>query len=222
MRSGDIEVALDEVAKGTLAGPVVAAAVVWPSLESIRAKNDPEYAILLPLVQDSKKLSLAQRERARDFIKKHAVAWAIAEVSAEVIDRINILKASWKAMHLCLDQIVETHGVFMDNILVDGDRFIPYMRPEARGVPSSFVPHQCVIEGDGKYVSIAAASILAKTYRDDLMRTHVHARYPQYGFDKHVGYGTAQHIRAIAEHGPCPEHRRSFSWGRDMPRQGRE
>jgi ribonuclease HII len=196
MDAGRMEAGVDEAGRGSLAGPVVAAAVVW----------NP-HAVLTPaelsLIRDSKKLSRAQRDRARSIIEAQAVAWSVAFVSAAEIDRKNILNATHSAMHLALDRL----DVTVDMILVDGDRFRPYLRPS----DAELVNHVCVVDGDAQYASIAAASILAKTHRDDYVASALHPRFPYYGFDKHFGYGTARHMHALATWGASPEHRKTFA-----------
>lgn len=179
------EAGLDEVGRGCLAGPVVAAAVILP--------QDFSH----PLLHDSKQLSAALRHELREVILASALAWAIAEASHEEIDRINILNASFLAMHRAVDAL----EVRPEHLLVDGNRFTPY--------PG--IPHTCIVKGDGKFASIAAASILAKTYRDDLMR-RLHEQHPEYHWDSNAGYPTPAHKRAIAALGPTPWHRRSFRW----------
>ena len=210
LHAGRQEAGVDEAGRGCLAGPVVAAAVMWPAdltperLRAEAAQDDRWY-----LVRDSKQLSGRQRERARELIEERALAWAVHAVPAAQIDAVNILRATFQAMHGALDALVEKlggDGAQLDAVVVDGERFPGYLHP----VSCDIVPHACVIEGDALYLSIAAASVLAKTHRDRLMRGEVHARYPAYGFDKHVVYGTQQHMRALVEHGPCPEHRRTF------------
>jgi ribonuclease HII len=177
------EAGLDEVGRGCLAGPVVAAAVILPK----NYENE--------LLNDSKQLNKAQRQRLRNDIKAAALAWAIAEVSNEEIDKINILKASFLAMHRAVDQLL----VRPEHLLVDGNRFTPY----------PFLPHTCIVKGDAKFMSIAAASVLAKTYRDDLME-RLAVEFPHYGWEKNVGYPTPLHRAGIREFGPCPHHRMSF------------
>ncbi len=177
------EAGLDEVGRGCLAGPVVAAAVILPK----NYENE--------LLNDSKQLNKAQRQRLRNGIKAAALAWAIAEVSNEEIDKINILKASFLAMHRAVDQLL----VRPEHLLVDGNRFTPY----------PFLPHTCIVKGDAKFMSIAAASVLAKTYRDDLME-RLAVEFPHYGWEKNVGYPTPLHRAGIREFGPCPHHRMSF------------
>lgn len=183
-KKGMHEVGCDEAGRGCLAGPVVAAAVIMPS----DFRN--------PILNDSKKLSRIKREHLRDIIYDSAINYGIGVVDNTEIDKINILNASIKAMHLALDQL--NPGSF-NMILVDGNRFKPY----------ESVDHQCVIKGDGKYMSIAAASILAKTYRDELMNTYSDL-YPQYGWNKNAGYPTREHRKAIQLHGVTNLHRRSF------------
>jgi ribonuclease HII len=177
------EAGCDESGRGCLAGPVFAAAVILP----------PDFQH--PLLNDSKKVKPADRLLLRDAIRTSAIAWAVAEVGNEEIDRINILRASFKAMHLALDQLTRRPAL----LLIDGNRFIKYKR----------TPHRCIVGGDGLYASIAAASILAKTYRDERM-DHLHKQYPHYGWDHNRGYATEMHRHAIAEHGLSPLHRLSF------------
>lgn len=177
------EAGLDEAGRGCLAGPVFAAAVVLP----------PDYRN--PRLNDSKQLGEAMRYRLREEVERDALAWAVAEVSAAEIDGINILRASFRAMHRAVDAL----ALKPEFLLVDGNRFEPY--------PG--VPHCCIVKGDGKYLSIAAASILAKTYRDDRMR-ELHESYPQYGWDRNKGYPTAAHRAAIGQYGPSPYHRMTF------------
>ena len=178
-----IEAGCDEVGRGCLAGPVVAAAVILPK----NYKHE--------LLNDSKQLVKEERELLEMDIKRDALAWAVAEVSNEEIDKINILNASFKAMHLALDKL-EMRPEFL---LIDGNRFKPY--------PS--VLHECVIKGDGKYLSIAAASVLAKTYRDELM-SKLSIQFPGYGWNTNVGYPTEEHRDGIRALGITPFHRRSF------------
>lgn len=178
-----LEAGCDEAGRGCYAGPVFAAAVVLP-------KN-----FYHPLLNDSKQLTEAQRELLAPIIKASAITWAIAKQSAAEIDASNILKAAIKCMHLSLDQL-KPKAKF---IAVDGNRFYAYKK----------IPHQTIIKGDGIYANIAAASILAKTARDEWMKK-LHKKYPQYGWDKNKGYGTASHRAAIAENGLCQEHRKSF------------
>jgi ribonuclease HII len=178
-----IEAGCDEVGRGCLAGPVVAAAVILP-------KNYQH-----ELLNDSKQLSKADRQILQGDIVRDALAWAIAEVSNEEIDSINILNASFKAMHLALDQL----KVRPQFLLIDGNRFKPYNE----------VPFECIIKGDGAYLSIAAASILAKNYRDELM-AKLGDQYPGYGWHTNVGYPTDEHRDGIRALGITPYHRKSF------------
>jgi ribonuclease HII len=178
-----LEAGCDEVGRGCLAGPVVAAAVILP--------KDYKHELLT----DSKQLTKSERDLLRSEIQRDAIAWAIAEVDNVEIDTINILKASFKAMHLAVDKLTTLPGL----LLVDGNRFEPYKQ----------IPHQCIIKGDGEYLSIAAASILAKTYRDELM-AQLSMEYPGYGWETNVGYPTEEHRDGIRKLGITPYHRRSF------------
>jgi len=181
--SGKIEVGLDEVGRGCLAGPVVAAAVILP----------PDFHH--PLLNDSKQLSEKQRVELTQIIKSNATDYAIAEVSNQQIDQINILKASFLAMHQALDQLQTRPEL----LLVDGNRFEPYGN----------MPFECIVKGDSKYASIAAASIIAKTYRDDLMHK-LAKEYTGYSWETNVGYPTIAHRKAIQQYGTTPYHRLSF------------
>ena len=178
------EAGVDEAGRGCYAGPVFAAAVILP-------KNFQH-----PLLNDSKKLSEKQRDLLRPVIEKESIAWAVAMVSNEEIDQINILQASYKAMHLAIDQLKKEPAI----LLIDGNRFKPYKK----------MIHHCIVKGDGKYASIAAASILAKTYRDEYMQK-LHAEFPVYGWNRNKGYGTADHRNAILTHGLCSYHRKSYN-----------
>lgn len=178
-----IEAGCDEAGRGCLAGPVFATAVIFA--------RDFRHAEL----NDSKKLTMTKRQHLREMIEKEALAYAVASVGPAEIDRINIHQASYLAMHRALDAL----SLKPEFILVDGNRFIPY--------PGT--AHQCVVKGDGKYLSIAAASILAKTYRDDYMRM-IAGEFPEYGWSKNKGYPTADHRQAILKHGLSPYHRLSF------------
>ncbi|MBI5370924.1 MAG: ribonuclease HII [Sphingobacteriales bacterium] len=177
------EAGCDEAGRGCYAGPVFAAAVILP--------RDFHH----PLLNDSKQLSEKQRDLLRPVIEKEAIAYAVASVSNEEIDAINILKASFKAMHRALEQLKKKPQL----LLIDGNRFIPYKK----------IPHQCFVKGDGRFASIAAASILAKTGRDEYMQ-QLHREFPHYGWDKNKGYGTAVHREAIETFGLCKYHRKSF------------
>ncbi len=187
MTAGLTEAGCDEAGRGCLAGAVYAAAVVLP----------PDYRN--ELLNDSKQLTEHQRYALRPVIEHDALAWAIGTVSPQEIDRMNILNASILAMHRAIDGL----AVRPQHLLVDGNRFKPYPN----------ITHTTVVKGDATYLSIAAASILAKTYRDDYME-RLHQEYPQYGWDHNKGYPTRRHRQAIAEHGPTPYHRMSFNlWG---------
>ena len=178
-----VEAGLDEVGRGCLAGPVVAAAVILP----------PDYSHCL--LNDSKQLTAQQRISIGEDIVRDALDWAIAEVSHEEIDRINILKASFLAMHRAVDRL----KALPEHLLVDGNRFTPY----------PMLPHTCIVKGDSQYFSIAAASVLAKNYRDNLMG-ELAKEYPQYGWERNVGYPTIAHRKALLEFGITPYHRKSF------------
>ncbi len=178
------EAGCDEAGRGCLAGPVYAAAVILPA----DFHND--------LLNDSKQLTEAQRYKLRPIIEAEAVAWAVGIVTAEEIDKINILNASILAMHRALDQL----KVRPEHVIVDGNRFKPYQN----------VPHHTVVKGDATYMSIAAASVLAKTYRDDYMNEQ-DANFPAYQWKKNKGYPTKAHRAAIEEVGPSPLHRMSFN-----------
>jgi ribonuclease HII len=184
-----IEAGCDEAGRGCFAGPVFAAAVILPK----RFRH--------PLLNDSKKLTPEERYSLRPLIEKKAIAWAVASVDNDEIDTINILNASFKAMHLAIAQLSEQPQL----LLIDGNRFNKH----------ESIPHQCIIQGDGVYASIAAASVLAKTYRDDYMQ-QLHDEFPVYHWKSNKGYGTPAHRLAIAEHGICKFHRKSF---RMMPEQ---
>lgn len=178
-----IEAGIDEAGRGCLAGPVVAAAVILP-----QGFNDPE-------MNDSKQLTALQRDRICERIKKDALAWAIGVIDNVQIDEINILQATYCAMHKAVSQLFQRPEL----LLVDGNRFKPYPR----------IQHLCVIKGDGKFQSIAAASILAKTHRDMLMQ-EMHLVYPRYGWNHNKGYPTKYHRQAIKEIGVSPHHRITF------------
>ena len=183
LKEGVAEAGCDEAGRGCLAGPVVAAAVILPA--------DYHH----DLINDSKKLSKKQREVLQEEIRAEAIAWAVGEVSHQEIDEINILKASFLAMHRAIDQLQSRP----EHLIIDGNRFTPY--PD--------VPHETVVGGDGKYFSIAAASILAKTHRDQLME-ELSKLHPEYDWASNAGYPTKKHREAIKEHGITPFHRQSF------------
>jgi ribonuclease HII len=177
------EAGCDEAGRGCLAGPVFAAAVILP--------GDFSH----PLLNDSKQVTEKNRNELRTIIESNAIAFAVASIDNEEIDRINILKASFKAMHLAIGQLKRKPGL----LLIDGNRFVPYKK----------IPHRCIIKGDALFTSIAAASILAKTYRDDYMK-QLHDEFPHYGWDSNKGYGTATHRLAMKRYGQCKYHRISF------------
>ena len=183
MNSGVVEAGCDEAGRGCLAGAVYAAAVILP----------PDFRN--ELLNDSKQLSEKQRYALRPLIEEAALAWAVGIVTPQEIDRINILNASFLAMHRAIEQL----RVTPQHLLIDGNRFKPY--------PG--IAHTCVVKGDGKYEAIAAASILAKTYRDDYMN-ELHEKYPMYDWKSNKGYPTKAHRAAIAQYGPSPYHRLSF------------
>jgi ribonuclease HII len=177
------EAGTDEAGRGCLAGPVTAAAIIL--------KPDFTHKTL----NDSKLLSERQRIQLQPILKEAALGYAVAHVFPETIDRINILNASIKAMHLALDQL----SLSPDHIMVDGNKFSPYQQ----------IPHTCVVKGDSKFLHIAAASVLAKTARDAYMQT-IHQEFPMYQWDKNKGYPTAAHREALKNYGPCDHHRKSF------------
>ena len=173
----------DEAGRGCLAGPVVAAAVILPK----NFKNK--------ILNDSKKLSEKKRNLLRPIIEKQAITWAIGIVSPAEIDKINILNASFLAMH----RAIENLAIKAELLIIDGNRFNPYTE----------IPHECIIKGDGKFMSIAAASVLAKTYRDDIMK-ELDLKFPDYHWKKNNGYPTKQHRKAIDEIGSNKHHRKTF------------
>lgn len=187
LEKGRLEAGCDEAGRGCFAGPVFAAAVILP------------LGFRCPGLNDSKQLNHEEREEYRVIIEKNAIAWSVARIEAPVIDRINILRASIQAMHNAL----RTLTIRPHFLLIDGNRFYPY----------EDIQHECVIQGDGRYKSIAAASVLAKTHRDEYMRS-LHETYPEYGWHQNKGYGTEYHRNIIAERGLTPEHRRSFSFAK--------
>lgn len=182
-RDNTIEAGCDEAGRGCLAGPVFAAAVIL----------SPDFHH--PLLTDSKKMTKNHREKLRLFIQSNAISWAVAQIPPAEIDRINILNASFKAMHKAIEQLSNQPEL----LLIDGNRFTPFLG----------ISHQCIVGGDGKYASIAAASVLAKTYRDDYMM-QLHHKYPQYEWNNNKGYPTKKHRAAIQQFGPSPHHRKSF------------
>ncbi len=183
LEQGRIEAGCDEAGRGCLAGPVFAAAVILPE------------GYCNELLNDSKKLTEHRRDELRAIIERDALAWAVGVVTAEEIDHINILNASFLAMHRAVDALT----VRPEHLLIDGNRFKPYHN----------TPHTCIVKGDGKMMSIAAASILAKTHRDEFM-ARIHEEFPQYAWNINKGYPTKAHRAAISQYGPSPYHRKSF------------
>lgn len=181
--TGMVEAGCDEAGRGCLAGPVFAAAVILPA--------DFHH----PLLNDSKQVKEGDRDALRPIIEEAAIAWAVCMSTTAEIDTLNILKASFKAMHAAIDRLATRPEL----LLIDGHIFPAYFG----------ISHQCIVKGDGKYASIAAASILAKTHRDEYMMG-LHEEYPHYGWKNNKGYGTAEHLRGIDAHGITPHHRRSF------------
>ena len=183
LNEGIIEAGCDEAGRGCLAGPVVAAAVILPHDFDVERVND------------SKQMNEADRDESALYIREKALAWAIAEVDNDEIDKINILKASILAMHLAVDQL----KLRPQHLIIDGNRFYKYQQ----------IPHTCIVKGDSLYASISAASILAKTWRDAVMKDF-HAHYPVYGWANNKGYPTPEHQQAILDHGITPLHRRTY------------
>ena len=194
---GVVEAGCDEAGRGPLAGSVFAAAVV---LDPNIVENE-KHCKWLSLLNDSKQLTDKQRQYLRPLIEQHATAWAVVEVTAEEIDQINILNASIVGMQRALDKL----GITPQHIIVDGNKWKPYI-PEGQVMQ---IPAQTVVKGDGKYLSIAAASVLAKTYRDEYM-LRLHEQYPYYHWNTNMGYPTKAHYDAIKQHGITPVHRKSF------------
>jgi len=179
-----IEAGCDEAGRGCLAGPVFAAAVILPE----GFENQ--------MLNDSKKLNESKRDALRLIIEKEAVSWAVAQVSPQEIDKINILNASFRAMHMAIEKLSQKPEL----LLIDGNRFKNYKQ----------IPHECIVKGDGKFMSIAAASILAKTHRDEFMKRAAE-KYPMYFWESNKGYPTLKHKMAIAEFGFCEHHRKTFN-----------
>jgi ribonuclease HII len=190
-REGAVEAGCDEAGRGCLAGPVFAAAVVLSE------------GFAHPLLNDSKQMTVRDRDTLRTVIEREAAAWAVASVSAERIDQINILNASFEAMTLAVAQLRPGP----ERLLIDGNRFRTTLE----------IPHTCIVGGDGLYASIAAASVLAKTHRDEYM-DRLAAQFPEYGWLKNKGYPTREHRDAIARHGLSPHHRRTFRSGAEQQR----
>ncbi len=183
LKKNCLEAGCDEAGRGCLAGPVFAAAVILP------------LDFYHPLLNDSKQMSKAHRDELREIIEREALAWSVAKITAKEIDKLNILRCSIMAMHKALEGLAEAP----EFILVDGNKFFPYKK----------IAHQCVVKGDAIYASIAAASVLAKTHRDEYM-CKLAKKYPQYDWENNMGYGTEKHRQAIVEHGITYYHRKSF------------
>ena len=188
---GAVEAGCDEAGRGCIAGPVFAAAVILP----LHFSN--------PVLDDSKKLSAKKRLLLRPLVEQEALAWGVGVVDEKEIDQINILNASFLAMHRALDKL----QVHPSHLLIDGNRFRPY----------GSIAHSCIVKGDGIFASIAAASILAKTHRDEYMLS-LHQEYPHYAWNKNMGYPTREHRKGLLKHGPTPYHRRSFKLLDDQTR----
>lgn len=184
LHEGQVEAGCDEAGRGCLAGSVYAAAVILP----------PDY--VNEMLNDSKQLSVKQRYELRPVIERDALAWAVGIVTPEEIDNINILRASFLAMHRAIQKL----KIIPQHLLIDGNRFVPY--------PG--IPHTTIVKGDGKYLSIAAASVLAKTYRDDYMN-RIDKEFPQYDWKQNKGYPTVKHREAIRQYGTTPYHRMTFN-----------
>jgi len=195
----NIEVGIDEAGRGCLFGPVCVGAVVWPHEDPLYNDGKP------PEIKDSKKVSEKKRLLLKDYIEENAIAWSVQFISHDEIDKINILKATMKGMHKCIDDIRQELEI--DTILVDGDKFTNYLDEDF-----DYVNHECVIGGDNTYKSIAAASILAKTHRDNYIYELVKDRpeLEKYALQKNKGYGTKIHMDALQKYGPIEGHRRSF------------
>ncbi|HHM20561.1 MAG TPA: ribonuclease HII [Bacteroidetes bacterium] len=183
LNKNQTEAGCDEAGRGCLAGPVFAAAVILPA------------GFRHPLLNDSKKLSEKQRSELRPIIEKEAIAWSVVQLDPPEIDRLNILWASVEGMHRAVKKL----KIRPDSLLIDGNRFKPF----------EGIPHHCIVKGDGKYLPIAAASILAKTHRDEYMSA-LAKQFPQYGWEHNKGYPTARHREAIRQYGPTPHHRKTF------------
>ena len=192
--AGLVEAGCDEAGRGCLAGAVYAAAVIFP--EDYHNED----------INDSKQLTDRRRHALRDIVERDALAWAVGIVTPQEIDRINILRASFLAMHRALDQL----AVRPEALIVDGNRFEPYPAAGPSHPGGEPLPCACIVKGDGKYLSIAAASILAKTYRDDYM-DRLAEQYPQYDWRSNKGYPTKRHRQAIRDYGPTPYHRMSYN-----------
>ena len=194
-----VELGIDEAGRGCLFGPVCVASVIWPKKDPLFNDKEP------PVIKDSKKVSEKKRLILKDYIEQNAVAWSVQFLSHEEIDKTNILKATMMGMHRCIDDIRKQMTI--DTILVDGNHFQAYTDENL-----DCIDHECVIGGDDKYKSIAAASILAKTHRDNyiLELSKTNENLEKYGIPKNKGYGTKQHMDALKQLGPIEGHRRSF------------
>lgn len=194
-----VELGIDEAGRGCLFGPVCVAAVIWPKQDPLFNDKEP------PEIKDSKKVSEKKRLILKDYIEQNAIAWSVQFLSHEEIDKTNILKATMMGMHRCIDDIRKQMTI--DTILVDGNHFQAYTDENL-----DCIDHECVIGGDDKYKSIAAASILAKTHRDNyiLELSKTNENLEKYGIPKNKGYGTKQHMDALKQLGPIKGHRRSF------------
>ena len=192
-----LEAGLDEAGRGCLAGPVFAAAVIWP--------KELDDSLDHPRLNDSKKLTKKKREYLRKYIEDNAIDFAVSYCTNEEVDDINILKASHLAMHRCIDKL----NIEPELLLIDGNCFTPYIKKS----DGDIIEHECIIKGDGKYASISAASILAKTYHDDFIEDLLEKNpdYEKYGWQTNMSYGTAKHMDAIKEYGITPYHRKSFN-----------
>ena len=185
-----LEAGCDEAGRGCLAGPVFAAAVILPK------------DFFHPLLNDSKQLAEDERYELRPLIEQKAISYAIASLDNKQIDKYNILRASFKSMHLAIKKL----SLQPELLLIDGNRFARYKK----------IPHKCIIQGDGLYASFAAASILAKTYRDDFMK-ELHRKFPKYNWAQNKGYATREHQEALDQHGPCKFHRKTFRLSYNQP-----
>lgn len=190
-----LEIGIDEAGRGSLFGPVCVAAVIWPD-------EEPD---ITKVIKDSKRLSEKQRDILREYIEDNAISFSVKMIQNDTIDKINILKSTMKGMHECIDEIRET--IEVDTLLIDGDRFDPYMDHNFE-----CIDHHCIIGGDDTYKSIAAASILAKTYRDEYIKSLVQkdSTLEKYGLLTNKGYGTKAHKEAIRDYGLTQYHRKSF------------
>ena len=196
-----LEACLDEVGLGCIAGPVVAAAIIWPHPVSFTEEDED----MLCEINDSKKLSKKKRDLLKAFIEEHAMAYSVQFIDVKTIDEINIYQARFRAMHNAISDL----GLKPEALIVDGDKFIPYKDPKT----GELIPHVCVIKGDAKYQGIAAASILAKVARDEYMESlhDENEAFAVYGWKDNKGYGTSSHYDAIKEFGPSEHHRMSFN-----------